>query len=178
MLLEGDSDLAGIAVPDHVGKGFLCDADQAVFDFPGNQKAHVVVYENRAEGKTVGQAADRILQIHGIIVQVVYAAADAVHGGIEGIVQMIQHGVQLRLTVHRPGGAQQQDGTGQDMAHIVVDLPCDPVSLPEGRGIDLVVLLFYKSLVLFCQEELILPAVVLTLPVLQAEPFILCRMDL
>ena len=178
MLLHGDADLAGIAVPHHIRKGFLEDADQAVLDFPGDLTSHIIPQQDRTEGEAVGQASDRLLQVYGLIVQVMYTAADAVHGRIQGNIQVVQYRAKLCLPVYGPGRAQQQDGTGENVPYAVMDLPGDPVPLPQGGGVDLIVLLFQKRFILFRQQKMILPAVVLALPEQHIQPLILPGMAL
>ena len=48
------------------------------------------------------------------------------------------------------------------MSYIIVDLPGDPVALPECGGVDLIVLLFQQSPVFLCQEQIMFLAVILS----------------
>ena len=77
------------------------------------------------------------MQIHRLVVEIVDAAPDACHGGVEGVLQLLQRSVQSPVLAYRADGPCHEDGAGEHMSHIVVDFPGDPVPLFQCRGVHL-----------------------------------------
>ena len=61
--------------------------------------------------------------------KVMDAASDAVHGKIQGVLQIFKKSCKPGFLVHGPGCPKHENGPGKHMAYIVVDFSCDTVSL-------------------------------------------------
>ena len=62
-----------------------------------------------------------------------YAAADPVHSLGERLIDIIQPGGKVLIPVDNPKRAHLEDGAGEHVAHVIVNLPGDAVALIE-RG--------------------------------------------
>ena len=77
---DHQGNFAGLGMADDVGKGFFDHGDKTVFHFFIQRRFHIIVKFNRAKFKIFDQRLQLHLQIQGFIVEIMNAAADAVHG--------------------------------------------------------------------------------------------------
>ncbi len=133
---------------DNVVQGFLHDHNEAVLHRPWHLVPHIIYKFHRTERKFLRQRLHSLLQIDRLVPQVMHTLPDACHRLIQRILQMAQ-GLSRRYC--RAGcfhSSHHQDCPRQHMTHTVMDLPGDSVALPEGGGIDLIILLIHQMLVL------------------------------
>ena len=153
----------------HIGQGLPHDGQEGELQ-PPVHLPRVVVQLHRAECEIAQHRLQLHMQIHRLVVEIVDAAPDAVHGPR----QRVPHGVQPLphrfVPVDHLQRPHLQQGAGEQMPYVVVDLPGDPVALVEGGQPHLVILLVQQLPVLPLQMEGQFPGAVLRLLVLATVP--------
>ena len=173
MLPEKNIDGIRITVPHHIGKPLFCNTDQTVFHLSWNLSGHIISKSYRAEGEIFYKSLYGIFQIHRIIVKIMDTGTDAVHGTVQRFFQISKKRIKCFIFVDGFAGRSHKNGAGEHMAYIVMDFPCDPVSLPESCSIDLIILFFQKRLVFFGKKKCVFFAVITALTEIPGKEFIL-----
>ena len=90
------------------------------------------------------------------------APPDAVHGLGQSLLHLKKlSGQCLILSADHRHGAYLKEGSGQQVPHVVMDLPGDPVALVQGRQPHLVILFLHQLRILLFQVKRLLPGRIL-----------------
>lgn len=130
----------GIAVFADIVDGLFADGNECVPDFFSGFMETFIAKLYFVTGYRPEQIFQCFFHVEGVRMEVVDAVPHAGHGGVQGVAQILEREVQPLILIDDLQRARLQEGAGEQMTYVVMDFPCNPVSLCEGGDMDFVIL--------------------------------------